>query len=75
MTLTLAEAQARLPDLIYNLSPGEVVAITENNQTVARLVARSEEPTTLPIPGRGKGTLIIVSDDDEYLSDFEEYLP
>ncbi len=74
MILTLAEAQARLPDLVHALSPGEEVEITENNRTVAKLVATpAEEPR--PIPGRGKGTLIILAEDDEHLEDFKEYMP
>jgi antitoxin (DNA-binding transcriptional repressor) of toxin-antitoxin stability system len=74
MTLTIAEAQARLPDLIHNLSAGEEVAIIENNRTVARLIASPVEYPQ-PIPGRGKGVLVIHSDDDEYLEDFKEYMP
>jgi antitoxin (DNA-binding transcriptional repressor) of toxin-antitoxin stability system len=73
MILTLSEAQARLPDLIHGLTPGDEVAITENNRTVAKLVAPClEEPR--PIPGRGKGTLIILAEDDEHLEDFKEYM-
>lgn len=73
-TVTIEEARARLPDLIHNLSPGEEVAITENNRTVAKLIAApTEQPR--PIPGRGKGTLIILSEDDEHLADFKEYMP
>jgi antitoxin (DNA-binding transcriptional repressor) of toxin-antitoxin stability system len=74
MILTLAEAQARLPDLIHNMSPGEEVVITENNQTIAKLVAPPAEQRR-PIFGRGKGSLIIHSEDDEHLEDFAEYMP
>ena len=74
MNLTLAEAQARLPDLIHNLSPGEEVAIIENNRTVAKLMAPPAEHPR-PIPGRGQGTLIVHSEDDEHLDDFKEYMP
>ena len=74
MILTVEEAQARLPDLIHNLSPGEEVAITENNRMVAKLIApQVEQPH--PIPGRGKGTLAIIAEDDEHLEDFKEYMP
>ena len=34
--VTIQEAQAKLPDLIHNLTPGEVVVITENNQPVCQ---------------------------------------
>jgi antitoxin (DNA-binding transcriptional repressor) of toxin-antitoxin stability system len=73
-TLTIEEAQARLPDLIHHLMPGDEVVITENEQPVAKLIApRAEQPH--PIPGRGKGTLLIHSEDDEHLEDFKEYMP
>ena len=73
MILTLAEAQTRLPDLIHSLSPGEEVVITENNRAIAKLIASSAEQPR-PIAGRGKGTLIINSEDDEHLEDFKEYM-
>jgi antitoxin (DNA-binding transcriptional repressor) of toxin-antitoxin stability system len=73
-TLSLEEAQARLPDLIHQLTPGSEVVITEKNLPVARLVMPQPEPTW-PIPGRGKGTLTILSEDDEHLDDFKEYMP
>jgi antitoxin (DNA-binding transcriptional repressor) of toxin-antitoxin stability system len=41
-TVTLEEAQAKLPRLIHDLAPGAEVVITENNQPVAKLV--SENP-------------------------------
>jgi antitoxin (DNA-binding transcriptional repressor) of toxin-antitoxin stability system len=50
------------------------VVITENNQPVAKLVAsRAEKPR--PLPGRCKGMLTIVAEDDEHLEDFKEYMP
>ena len=36
-TVTIQEAQARLPDLIHQLPPGEEVVITENSEPVAKL--------------------------------------
>lgn len=65
-TVALEEAQARLPDLIHQLSPGEQVVITENNQPVAQLLAlRTENPQS--VPGRCQGMLTIISADDEHL--------
>ena len=72
--VALAEAQARLPELIHQLSPGEEVVITENHQPVAQLFAlRTEKPQ--PVPGRCQGMLTIISDDDEHLKDWSEYMP
>ena len=32
-------------------------------------------PGLRPPPGLGKGFITVVSDDDEHLKDFEEYMP
>ena len=76
-TVTIQEAQAKLTDLIHNLSPGEEVVITENNQPVAKLVSEQpkRKPGLRPPPGLGKGFITIISDDDEHLKDFAEYMP
>jgi antitoxin (DNA-binding transcriptional repressor) of toxin-antitoxin stability system len=74
MTLTLAEVQARLPELVHDLKPGEEVVITEHNRPVAKLVATpSERPR--PVPGRGKEMLTILAEDHEHLEAFKEYMP
>jgi prevent-host-death family protein len=76
-TVTIQEAQAKLPDLIHKLMPGEEVVITENNQPVAKLVSENPKPKPplRPPPGLGKGYIKILSDDDEHLKDFAEYMP
>ena len=72
--VTIEEAQNTLTELIHRLSPGEEVMITENNQPVAKLVVtRTEKPH--PLPGRCKGMLTIIAEDDEHLEDFKEYMP
>lgn len=45
-SITIQEAQARLAELIHQLSPGDELLITENNQPVARLslAARTTDP-------------------------------
>jgi antitoxin (DNA-binding transcriptional repressor) of toxin-antitoxin stability system len=72
--VTIQEAQAKLPELIHRLMPGDELVITENNQAVAKLVP-SPLAKPQPFPGRCKGMLTIVSDDDEHLEDFKEYMP
>ena len=72
--ITIEEAQAKLADLIHNLTPGEELVITENNQPVAKLVA-STPPRLRPEPGLCKGWITIVSDDEEHLKEFAEYMP
>ena len=73
-TITLEEAQSHLAEIIDKLTPGEEVVITRGNKPVARLSGTSgEEPR--PLPGRGRGMLRVVSEDDDHLKDFAEYLP
>ena len=74
-TITIEEAQAKLPDLISHLKPGEEIQIIQNNQPVARLI---RQPASLPIPrtpGSAIGKIKIISEDDEHLEDFKEYMP
>lgn len=73
-SVTIQEAQAKLPELIHNLQPGEEVAIIENDQSVAKLVA-SPKQKPHPVPGRCKGMLTILADDEEHLGHFKEYMP
>lgn len=73
-TITLAEAQSKLPELIRGLRRGDELAIMDNGQVVAKLVAGETSIRPLrPPPGLGKGFITIVSDDEEQLGDFAEY--
>ncbi|MCI0464918.1 MAG: type II toxin-antitoxin system prevent-host-death family antitoxin [Gemmataceae bacterium] len=73
-TIPLEEAQARLPELISHLAPGDEVVITQNNRPVAKLV--SSRPARKPRqPGNCQGMLTVVSEDDEHLEHFQEYMP
>jgi antitoxin (DNA-binding transcriptional repressor) of toxin-antitoxin stability system len=71
--VTIEEAQARLPELVSTLVPGEEVPITREGHLVATLVAppRASWPCQ---PGTAKGILNILSDDDDHLADFREYI-
>jgi prevent-host-death family protein len=72
--VTLEEARARLAELIERLAPGDEVVITQNNRPVAKLV--SSRPARKPRqPGNCKGMLTVVSDDDEHLEHFKQYMP
>jgi antitoxin (DNA-binding transcriptional repressor) of toxin-antitoxin stability system len=41
MIVSLQEAQAKLPELIYNLKPGEELLITDNNLPLAKLIGQT----------------------------------
>ena len=75
-TVTIEEAQAKLKELIHQMTPGEELIITENQQTVAKLVTQPAiKPRLRPGPGLGKGIISIVVEDDEHLQDFENHIP
>lgn len=76
-TITVDEAQAKLKELIHQMAPGEEVILTENQKPVAKLVSEPAKPKLglRPPPGLGKGFITIISDDDEHLKDFAEYMP
>lgn len=73
-TLSIDEAQARLPQLIDELRPGDELVITRGDRPVARLLG-PDLPRGVPVFGRGKDMLIAYVDDDEHLKDFAEYMP
>lgn len=74
-TLPLSEAQARLSDVIHNLNYGEEVLITENELVIARIVSDRRPLHKRPDPGLCKGMITVLSEDDEHLDDFKEYMP
>jgi antitoxin (DNA-binding transcriptional repressor) of toxin-antitoxin stability system len=71
--ITLEEAQARLPELVSTLVPGEEIRITREGHLVATLVAPPRESWPCQ-PGTAKGILAIVAEDDDHLADFREYM-
>jgi antitoxin (DNA-binding transcriptional repressor) of toxin-antitoxin stability system len=71
--MTVEEAQAKLPELIARLFPGEEVVLTRDGRSVAKLVGQPNKDAR-PILGRGKGKVIINSEDDDHLQGFEEYM-
>jgi antitoxin (DNA-binding transcriptional repressor) of toxin-antitoxin stability system len=67
-------SQSDLPKLLDQLSVVDEIVILKNTVPVGRLT-RIPADRPRPIAGRGKGKLEIISDDDEHLQGFEEYLP
>ncbi len=73
-TITLQEAQANLAELIHRLAPGEGVTIMENDRPIARLVTVPAAEAPRPVPGRCRGMLTVIAEDDEHLKDWAEYM-
>lgn len=74
-SVTIQEAQKKLPELIHQLTPGEEVVITEDSKPVARIVGERPAVRQRPQPGLCKGMITIIADDEEHLKDFAEYMP
>lgn len=72
-TITLEEAQAKLPELIAGLAAGEELVITRNQQPIARLLAE-QRPRQPRQAGSAKGMLTIHAEDDEHLRDFQDFM-
>jgi antitoxin (DNA-binding transcriptional repressor) of toxin-antitoxin stability system len=71
----MEEAQATLPEIIRKLGPGEEELITQDDQPVAKLIIQPKAARQPRRPGSAKGILTIVSEDEEHLEDFKEYMP
>ena len=72
-SVTLGEAQARLPELIGQLQPGEEITITEQGQPLAKV--RKAERTSWPCKaGSAAGKIHMAADFDAPLEDFAEYM-
>lgn len=67
----LEVAQATLSELIAGLKPDDEVEIVHNHKPVARIMLPKSRT---PRFGSCKGMLTIISDDDEHLKDFAEYM-
>ena len=73
-SIPLEDAQARLGEIIAGLLPGEEVEITKDNEPIARLVCELPPLREPRKPGSAIGKIFIISDDDEHLRDFAEYM-
>ena len=72
-TLTIEEAQAKLPELIEHLATGEFLVITRNQQPIARLLAETKPQRKPRKAGSAQSMLHILAEDDEHLQDFAEF--
>jgi antitoxin (DNA-binding transcriptional repressor) of toxin-antitoxin stability system len=73
-TVTVKEAQLRLPALIAALRPGEELLIVSDATPVARLVGAERGSDAPRRPGTARGQLTIHADDNGHLDDFGEYM-
>jgi antitoxin (DNA-binding transcriptional repressor) of toxin-antitoxin stability system len=71
-SITLEEAQARLPQLLEQLQPGEEITITEHGRPLAQMkkIERGAWPCKA---GSARGRIHLAPDFDAPLDDFKEY--
>jgi prevent-host-death family protein len=69
--IPVEQVEGHLGEILDKLRPGEQIVLTRDNRPVARLVSEAAEKPH-PVPGRGKGMLIVLSEDDDHLRDFAE---
>ena len=62
-TITVEEAQRRLPELIATTIPGEEILILQNDRIVARLVTESPGDDAPRRPGTAAGLILDMADD------------
>lgn len=74
-TITIEDAQAKLPELIGRLAKGEELVITQGGRIVAKIVGERFEQRQPRVAGFAKGMISIVAEDDDHLKDFSEYMP
>ena len=70
-TVELNVAKVTLAELIASLAPGDELVVTENDKPVARLLPAI---SGTPVFGSCKGMLNIISEDNDHLEDFKEYM-
>jgi antitoxin (DNA-binding transcriptional repressor) of toxin-antitoxin stability system len=74
MTISVDEAQAKLPELIAGLRPGEAVVITAKDQPLATLT-RAERTSWPCKAGSAKDKIVWIAPDfDAPLDEFREYM-
>jgi prevent-host-death family protein len=67
--VNVAEAKARLPELIERAAQGEEILLARNGKPRARLVPLEKPGRKLRIPGKGKGRFAMRRDFDAALPD------
>jgi len=72
--ISLEEAQAKLPEILQHLQPGEEITITEHGEPLAQ-VKKAERKSWPCQAGTAKDQILwIASDFDAPLDDFREYM-
>ena len=72
--IELAEAEARLAQLVQQVRAGAEVLITRDGAPIARLVSASADALPERVPGSARGLFTVPADFDAPLDDFRDYM-
>ncbi|MDA0839363.1 MAG: DUF2281 domain-containing protein [Planctomycetota bacterium] len=74
-SVSIEEAQERLPELLHQLNPGDELTITEDDRPLAKIVAAKHARSERRLSGVLKGSVRFMADDfDAPLDDFKDYM-
>ena len=73
-TLAVEDITDSLSELLDRLTPGDEIVLTRGRKPVGRLVGEQRLGRPPRQPGNCVGMIQIVSDSDEHLKEFEEYM-
>ena len=76
ITVTIEEAEANFKEIVHRLAPGDEIIITENQQTIARIVGeQTKDMKQRPAPGMFPESIVYMAPDfDAPLEEFREYM-
>ena len=72
--ITIEEAQAKLPEILASLNPGDQIAIVQAGEEIARLTRSSRQQWPCKAGSYRKAEFWMAPDFDAPLDDFKEYM-
>lgn len=72
--IPIEQAAAKLAELVDSLQPGDEIMLMSGDKAVAKIVPNKPAPGQRHA-GNCKGMLVIHSDDNNHLKDFQDYMP
>ena len=73
-TITIEDAQARLPEILARLNPGDQIAIVQAGEEIARLTRSSRRQWPCQAGSYRKAEFWMAPDFDAPLDEFKEYM-
>ena len=73
-TVTIEDAQAKLPEILASLNPGDQIAIVQAGEEIARLTRSSRKQWPCQAGSYRKAEFWMAPDFDAPLEEFKEYM-